>query len=615
MASCIDLPWPQDPTLHISLPEADIEPEVSVLIPFYNGSVPALRTAIASCLEQDVEVEIVVYDDGSTVPLVLSEIDLGSDRVVLARSSFNRGTGAGRTLLNQLATGKYRRYLDHDDRLPPLVLKKQLAAIGDGKLVFGLHEIMGDPRATLHARDKLLEAWDGNPQHIRQLLFNSYCLLGSTGGMWREDVDLSIGPEFVTCDDMAWHRKVIMDLTPGDIRWMDECVTQYHRGSPTSILATGGHGTIYGRPAVLRYQRWREVMESLDRNLKVVHLAYDLVLGGRDWALAQYAIHGKTYGMNVTILMSQPTEMSRWIVAQGGDVRYGLEQDLTEFFRSELASIKPDVVVGSVDDYVGAVGVLFEGNWKKYLTAIGDKLPVWVGDYRLAKIDGVICLSDGIKNLHPVYTQLGKVCLNGVDVERFRQTEVLRPAARAVFGIPEDAKVAIWCGRPDPVKRIDLMQQVAEELLQDENVWVVAVSPESDSWTLEHERFIHIDDAKPWDMPRVLALADVYFSTADFEAPCIALIEAMAAGLPVVVTNTPGGQVEVVEGACGIRVECGDVPGIIEGVLELFEHPEYGTKARTYCATGCHIAQNMRTQVLIYTGNYDPNMHWASYEL
>ena len=115
---------------------------ITVIIPNYNGS-SFLREAIDSALvEQGVELEVIVVDDGSTDGS-RQVIESYGDRI---RPIFqkNQGACAARNTGLAMAQGEWIKFLDSDDRLLADSLRTQLAETallvaeyGDACLVYG----------------------------------------------------------------------------------------------------------------------------------------------------------------------------------------------------------------------------------------------------------------------------------------------------------------------------------------------------------------------------------------------------------------------------------------------------------------------------------------------
>lgn len=99
---------------------------VSVIIPCYNAE-RWIRDALTSVIEQDVQLEIIVIDDGSTdgsAKIVQSEFPT----VKLIRTT-NGGPSRARNVGIALAQGSYIQFLDADDTLPTNKIAIQINAL------------------------------------------------------------------------------------------------------------------------------------------------------------------------------------------------------------------------------------------------------------------------------------------------------------------------------------------------------------------------------------------------------------------------------------------------------------------------------------------------------
>ena len=102
-------------------------PEVSVIIPCYNGE-RFLKATLESVFSQSyLDFEVIVVDDGSTdgSGSIIKEY---GDRIHAVFTE-NRGVSAARNLGTRLARGALLQYLDADDLLHPDALKKRVEAL------------------------------------------------------------------------------------------------------------------------------------------------------------------------------------------------------------------------------------------------------------------------------------------------------------------------------------------------------------------------------------------------------------------------------------------------------------------------------------------------------
>lgn len=102
---------------------------ISVIIPCYNAE-RTLAATIRSALEQDVEKEIIVVNDGSTDGSA-EIIDEFGDRI-RSFSTPNRGVSSARESGTNLSCGQFIQYLDSDDLLAPGTLRARLEAVATG---------------------------------------------------------------------------------------------------------------------------------------------------------------------------------------------------------------------------------------------------------------------------------------------------------------------------------------------------------------------------------------------------------------------------------------------------------------------------------------------------
>lgn len=169
-----------------------------------------------------------------------------------------------------------------------------------------------------------------------------------------------------------------------------------------------------------------------------------------------------------------------------------------------------------------------------------------------------------------------------------------REAFCSAFNIPAEAKIIAYVGRLAAQKRLtDLLW--ATVLLQsfDHPVCFVIVGDGPDRGMLEQwsrsvqcdsvTRFIgHRDDAR-----LLLPFFDAFWLASDFEGQSNSLMEAMAAGLPVIVSDIAPNRELVTDGQTGLVVPVGDRPAFTKAALKLFEDPALARQL------GDHARQHM----------------------
>ncbi len=85
------------------------------------------------------------------------------------------------------------------------------------------------------------------------------------------------------------------------------------------------------------------------------------------------------------------------------------------------------------------------------------------------------------------------------------------------------------------------------------------------------------------DVPEILKIMDVFVLSSIREGLPIALLEAMASGVPVVVTNVDGNSEVVINNETGLTVRMGDSVGLANAILQMLED---NNKARRLACNG-----------------------------
>jgi glycosyltransferase involved in cell wall biosynthesis len=173
------------------------------------------------------------------------------------------------------------------------------------------------------------------------------------------------------------------------------------------------------------------------------------------------------------------------------------------------------------------------------------------------------------------------VIYNGIDVPAFAGASAQREAVRRELGIEEEAFVIIQVARLDYLKdHATAVRTLAGVVAQHPNALLVLVGEGPELAKIQAviaelrlESRVRLLGLRH-DIPRLLGAADVFLLTSISEGIPVTIIEAMAAGLPVVSTDV-GGVAEVVEeGLTGFLAPAGDHAALAERLLRLAAYPE-----------------------------------------
>jgi glycosyltransferase involved in cell wall biosynthesis len=177
---------------------------------------------------------------------------------------------------------------------------------------------------------------------------------------------------------------------------------------------------------------------------------------------------------------------------------------------------------------------------------------------------------------------------NGVDTQRFRPGErssALRRQLMGRGGAADEADVAAplvgFVGRLSPEKGPEVFVRAAlmlRERLPSARFVIVGDGPLRESMVALAAQY-RLDDRLHFagvrdDMPAVYRELDVAVSTSHSEAMPLAIMEALASGVPVVATRVGGVPDLIEQGGCGWLCEPGHFDAIASRIASLVEQPD-----------------------------------------
>jgi glycosyltransferase involved in cell wall biosynthesis len=191
-----------------------------------------------------------------------------------------------------------------------------------------------------------------------------------------------------------------------------------------------------------------------------------------------------------------------------------------------------------------------------------------------------------------------KVVYNGVPAMA-SVSEQEAKTVRAELGISESDRVVGAVGSLYPVKgHRYLVAAMADVLQKAPNTWLLLAGRGELEQELKEEaqrlgiaervRFLGLRQ----DVPKLLAVMDVFVLPSLSEGLSIALLEAMRAGRPVVATRVGGNPELVIEGKTGFLVAAEDAPALAQAILKLLED---SNQAKTFGARARRLVEQQYT--------------------
>ena len=194
--------------------------------------------------------------------------------------------------------------------------------------------------------------------------------------------------------------------------------------------------------------------------------------------------------------------------------------------------------------------------------------------------DQIVMVSESIKKdlagLPLMKLKGAKVIVNGIELVQTQGID--RDAVRREIGLSENDFVIGTVGRLFKEKNIEMQIEMIGKLLKDiPNIKLVVVSKKYD-YIKKLEKLIGelgvgdhaIFTGLRRDIPRMLSAFDVFVMTSVSEGTSIALLEAMSAGLPIVVSRVGGNPDVITHAGNGFLFDVNDLPGFCKLIHSLY---------------------------------------------
>ena len=192
----------------------------------------------------------------------------------------------------------------------------------------------------------------------------------------------------------------------------------------------------------------------------------------------------------------------------------------------------------------------------------------------------IICVSPSTLESHSRRSGLPRqyytLIPNGVDVSAYARDEEARQHWRRQWGLDADQPLAAFVGRLTDEKGIETLLGMISHLASRGEPMHLVIAGYGPLRDVVDNYAAHGEGGKHChvlghvrDVRGVLSAADMFISTSRWEGLPLAVIEAMAASLPVAGTNVPGTRDVVQQGQTGLLVAPDDVVALANNVQRL----------------------------------------------
>jgi L-malate glycosyltransferase len=215
------------------------------------------------------------------------------------------------------------------------------------------------------------------------------------------------------------------------------------------------------------------------------------------------------------------------------------------------------------------------------ITLVGrDKTYAPVVAFSINQSDGITAVSENLRDETYKTFAIEKeieVIYNFVDVARFTRKPI--DAFKKVIA-PNGERILMHASNFRKIKRVQDVVKIFHEVHKElpSKLLFVGDGPER-QMAEELSRSLGVCDdvrfvGKQEQMEDILAIADLFLLTSDYESFGLAALEAMAAGVPVVSTNAGGLKEIMIQGKTGFMADIGDVKSMSRHALDILQDDE-----------------------------------------
>jgi len=360
--------------------------------------------------------------------------------------------------------------------------------------------------------------------------------------------------------------------------------------------------------------------------MRILHVVGSLAVGGAEQLTARLLDGFKQLGHDVaavSLFDTQNSHLERFLKQQEIPIhhlrkRIGFDPRALTGLGQVIRQFQPDIVHshGYVLAYTLVVATLagVPGQVHTIHNVAGWDMPWWGRPIlSLAALIGVapVAVSAEVARTTRSANRIEALVIpNGIPVESYRTAGRNRKAWRTENGFDQDDLLVVSVARLSPQKHHSLLLRAFARLPQNQSTQLILVGDGPLKGALQREadalgirgqvRFLGIRE----DVPDILAASDIFALSSDAEGNPLALMEAMAAGLPVVATAVGGVRELLTHGRDGFVVQPRNTDSLAAALSRLIGSPEQrqsmGRDAESKAIATFDIAHTIRSYIEVY---------------
>jgi glycosyltransferase involved in cell wall biosynthesis len=219
-----------------------------------------------------------------------------------------------------------------------------------------------------------------------------------------------------------------------------------------------------------------------------------------------------------------------------------------------------------------------------FLGAAGSAALVWAERGMACWTDRIVCLTDAERREHLSLRiappERFEVIHSGVDIEQFARAPIVPEATRRALGLPMDGPLVTCVARLAPEKGVRYLVEALPRVraaVPDATAVIVGDGPERQA--LERRAAeLSLNGAVRWlglrtDVPDIMSVSTVVVLPSLSEGMGRVIVEAFAAGRPVIGSRVCGIEDLVADGKTGFLVPPADPPAIADAVIRCLRDP------------------------------------------